>query len=79
MRTGLGEATTRRQPRPGILDHSPFLDAHAVLRLGARVELADRLAGFGKGGVARSTSVWVTTVATDLLRPRRRNSFSSAC
>ncbi len=35
----------------GVLDHGPFLDAHAVLGLGARVELADGLARLGKGGV----------------------------
>ena len=78
MRRGLGEGTTRRQPRPASsLTTQPCSAASFFARASSMWEPIGLL-GSWKAGSAKSTRVSVTTATGSRLIPRFLNSLRKA-
>ena len=77
--TGMGDGTTRRQPRPA--SSATFQPSASACERAVASSMNEPigLLGFWKAGSFRSTRVWVMTVAVCFWIPSRRNSLRSAC
>ena len=78
MRTGFGEATTWRQPRPASSLNVQPVSAALAFGLLLGEEGADGLGGVLERRVAGSTTVCVTTQAVERSMPRSFMSFRMA-
>lgn len=79
MRVGMGEATTRRQPRPASSTTSHLSRSRRSMASSSSINEPIGLVGFLNAGSLALTSVWVTTVATGRSMPMSRRWFCRLC
>jgi len=78
MRTGFGEATTWRQPRPASSLNVQPVSAALALASSSERKAPTGLVGFRNAGSDGSTTVCVTTQAVERSMPRSFMSFRMA-
>ena len=76
IRSGCGEATTRRQPRPASSTTAQPSSARRRSAVSSSMNEPIGFVGCSNAGSSAATSTWVTTATACRSMPSRRKSFS---